>query len=75
MGHDLADGDRPATGAGRPSGGRQRGRLRRKVHRLGVRRSHHQGVEHIDVRVRAYAEWPQAGYCMPTVPGSTGRER
>ena len=75
VGHALADRHNAASRAGRTSRRRQRRRLRRTVHRLGVGRSHDQGLVHVDMRVRADPERTQARHRVSPVPRQARRFR
>ena len=75
VGHALADRHNAASRAGRTSRCRQRRRLRRTVHRLGVGRPHDQGLVHVDMRVRADPERTQARHRVPPVPRQARRFR
>jgi len=75
VGHAVRNGHHIATSSCRPPRRSQRCRLRRQIHRVGVRRPYDQSMEHRDERIYTNAERTQTRHCVSTVPRPSRRFR
>jgi len=71
VGHAFFDWHHSTACVGWTSCGSERGRLWHALHCVGVRRSHHQGLVHVNLRVCSYTQRTQAWHCLSTISWQT----